>query len=265
VPQRLLELDGYWAHWHGEGGYSGVALLISKALSPTRPAFTSPSFDMERRITVAALDDVDVASIYVPNGGKDFDAKIRFLEAMRDWVAVRHAAGRKLLLCGDFNVSLTELDVHEKLRNSKETGQTEGERGLMGKVLSHGLTDLGRKFAPDDANLFTWWAPWRQYRERNIGWRLDLVLSSPALTERATKCTALREFGTSDHMGLRRLVSLHPRRHQARRQVGPALLRPPSSRVGAAAPHLGRSAARSAPDDARQPPPVRASVPLPLG
>ena len=199
VPQRLLELDGYWAQWHGEGGYSGVALLISKALSPTRPAFTSPSFDMERRITVAALDDDDVASIYVPNGGKDFDAKIRFLEAMRDWVAVRHAAGRKLLLCGDFNVSLTELDVHEKLRNSKETGQTEGERGLMGKVLSHGLTDLGRKFAPDDANLFTWWAPWRQYRERNIGWRLDLVLSSPALTERATKCTALREFGTSDH------------------------------------------------------------------
>jgi len=76
---------------------------------------------------------------------------------------------------------------------------SEGERGLMGKVLSHGLTDLGRKFAPDDANLFTWWAPWRQYRERNIGWRLDLVLSSPALTERATKCTALREFGTSDH------------------------------------------------------------------
>lgn len=199
VPQRLLELDGYWAHWHGEGGYSGVALLISKALSPTRPQFSSPPFDTECRITVATLDDLEVASIYVPNGGKDFDAKIRFLEAMRDWVAVRHAAGRNLMLAGDFNVALTERDVHEKLRNAKETGQTEGERGLMAKVLSHGLIDLGRHFAPDDEHLFTWWAPWRQYRERNIGWRLDLVLTSAPLLDKAAKCTALREYGTSDH------------------------------------------------------------------
>ncbi len=47
--------------------------------------------------------------------------------------------------------------------------------------------------------MFTWWAPWRQYRERNIGWRLDFVASSPELTAKAIKCTALREFGTSDH------------------------------------------------------------------
>jgi exodeoxyribonuclease-3 len=200
VPALLLNHEGYWSKWHGgEGGYSGVALLISKALSPTRPRFWSPAFDLETRITVASLDTLDVASIYVPNGGKDFEVKVKFIEALVAFVAERHAAGRQLMLCGDFNVARAELDVHEKLRDPKLIGQTDGERKLFDGLFKNGLTDLGRKFAPDDANLFTWWAPWRQQRERNIGWRLDLVLTSDATTQLAKKCTAMREFGTSDH------------------------------------------------------------------
>jgi exodeoxyribonuclease-3 len=199
VPPSLVDAEGYWTYWHGLGGYSGVALLISKELCPVRPEFHSPSFDEECRIIVATLGDVQIASIYVPNGGKDFPQKIRFLEAMHKYVAERHGAGAKLILCGDFNVARAERDVHEKLRDPKLPGQTEGERALLAAILDHGLTDLGRHFAPDDDNLFTWWAPWRNYRERNIGWRLDFVTTSPALTEKAQKCTSLREFGSSDH------------------------------------------------------------------
>ncbi|MFO0599723.1 MAG: exodeoxyribonuclease III [Myxococcaceae bacterium] len=199
VPPSLLEPEGFWAHWHGEGGYSGVSMIVSRALCPVRPKFWSPAFDHECRVLVASLGGLDLATFYVPNGGKDFDAKLRFLTALERWVDERLAAGRDLVLCGDFNVAREEVDVHEKLRDSKQTGQTEGERALFGKVLAQGLTDLGRKFAPDDTNLFTWWAPWRNYRERNIGWRLDLVLTSSKPTEQAKRCTALREFGSSDH------------------------------------------------------------------
>jgi len=199
VPVSLQAPEGYWATWHGEGGYSGVALLVSKALAPVRPPVTHPSFDMECRVAVVSLGELELATIYLPNGGKDFAAKVRFLEAMERWVGERHAAGKRLMLCGDFNVARSALDVHESLRDEKLTGQTPGERALMDKVLAHGLTDLGRHFAPTDDALFTWWAPWRQYREKNIGWRLDLVLTSPELTAKATKCTALREFGSSDH------------------------------------------------------------------
>lgn len=199
VPVSIAEPEGYWTHWHGLGGYSGVALLISKTFCPVQPVFSSPSFDLECRILVATLGDVEVASIYVPNGGKDFPAKLRFLEAMQAYVAQRHAEGLRLVLCGDFNVARTERDVHEKLRDPNLAGQTPGERALLEALFAHGLTDLGRHFAPEDDALFTWWAPWRQYRERNIGWRLDFVTSSPALTSKAIKCTSLREFGTSDH------------------------------------------------------------------
>ena len=59
--------------------------------------------------------------------------------------------------------------------------------------------DVGRALAPDDDGLFTWWAPWRNMRQRNIGWRLDYVLASEPLASAATACPVLREVGTSDH------------------------------------------------------------------
>ena len=82
VPDRVRDLDGYWCGWHAEGGYSGVALLVSKAFAPDRPAFTSPGFDFEHRILTARVPGLTVASVYVPNGGKDFQAKMRFIQGL---------------------------------------------------------------------------------------------------------------------------------------------------------------------------------------
>jgi exodeoxyribonuclease-3 len=59
--------------------------------------------------------------------------------------------------------------------------------------------DVGRALDPDNEELFTWWAPWRNMRQRNIGWRLDYVLASESLASKAVQCAAYREFGTSDH------------------------------------------------------------------
>ena len=199
VPPSLFEIEGYWPYWHGHKGYSGVALLVRKASCPVRPAFSHPSFDHENRIVVVELGSLLIASIYVPNGGKDFGAKMQFLEAMDGYVHQQHAQGKSLVLCGDLNVARTPTDVHEKLRNPNQIGQSAEERALLERMLSRGLTDLGRHFAPDDTELFSWWAPWRQYRERNIGWRLDYVLTSDASTRRARGCTVQRLFGTSDH------------------------------------------------------------------
>ena len=82
LPVWLVDLDGYWCCWHGDKGYSGVALHVRKAHCPDRPACSHPPFDFERRIVTARLPGLTVASVYVPNGGKDFDAKMRFLDAL---------------------------------------------------------------------------------------------------------------------------------------------------------------------------------------
>src|SRR5690349_24378973 len=88
---ELRDIEGYWSYWHGEKGYSGVALLVSKSLAGALPMCSHPSFDFEQRIACASIaspaGEMMIASIYVPHGGKEFDAKIRFRSALDASVA----------------------------------------------------------------------------------------------------------------------------------------------------------------------------------
>lgn len=199
VPAPLCALDGYWCYWHGFKGYSGVGLLLLRERFPKRPRFFHPAFDEEHRIVAAEVEDRIFASIYVPNGNKDYEAKLRFVEGMDLWIAEQHAAGKRLLLGGDLNVAREERDVHPKLSRIEQIGQTPQERTVFARWLARGLVDLGRQFEPDNDRLFTWWAPWRNMRERNMGWRLDYVLVSESLGGTAVGMSHVREFGTSDH------------------------------------------------------------------
>ena len=199
VPAPLRELDDYWGYWHGFKGYSGVALLVRRDLAAEEPKFEHPPFDLENRIVVAEVQGIIIASIYVPNGGKNFPGKITFLKEMKAYAAKAHGEGRPLVLCGDFNVAHHDIDVHPKERGGC-TGQLPEERALLDDILADGgLTDLGRKMAPHDHEMYTWWAPWRQMRQRNIGWRLDYIYTPEKLVKAATSCVVERETGTSDH------------------------------------------------------------------
>ena len=140
-----------------------------------------------------------MASIYVPNGGKDFPAKMRFLDAVDEYAAARHAADQALVLCGDLNVARAEIDVHPKERKPRAIGQLPEERALLERIIGRGLVDVGRALDPDNVGLFTWWAPWRNLRQRNIGWRLDYVLASASVAARVTECPVQKDVGTSDH------------------------------------------------------------------
>ena len=192
-------MEGYWCYWHGGKGYSGVALHVNKAIAPERPAFSHPEFNFENRIAAVDAGGVTVASIYVPNGGKDFPAKMRFLEAMDVYARSFVEGGRPLVLCGDMNVARTDLDVHPKERKPRAIGQLPEERAIIERLLSRGLVDVGRELDPGNDGLYTWWAPWRNMRQRNIGWRLDYVIATAALAARATACPVQKDVGTSDH------------------------------------------------------------------
>ncbi len=199
VPAALCELEGYWCYWHGGKAYSGVAMHVRQTFAAARPAFVHPEFDYENRIVSVTVADVTVASVYVPNGGKDFPAKMKFLEAMDAWAASFESSGRPLVLLGDMNVARSERDVHPKERKPRAIGQLPEERALIERILSRGLVDVGRTLDPENDGLFTWWAPWRNLRQRNIGWRLDYVMASEALAARAVACPVQKDVGTSDH------------------------------------------------------------------
>lgn len=199
VPELLVSADEYWSCWHGEGGYSGVALLARRTTFPEAPAFEHPPFDMERRVVAADLGGVHFVSVYVPNGGKDYEAKLSFLDGMAAWLGETAPATRPLVVCGDLNVALEERDVHPKERKPHQIGTRPEERDRLAGLIKHGLVDVGRALDPENDELFTFWAHWRNLRQRNIGWRIDYVLASEPLARDATHAVSRREFGTSDH------------------------------------------------------------------
>jgi len=198
VPDVVQRQD-YHAFWHCCKGYSGVSLQLRKASFPGEPVYGHPPFDRQSRIVTADLGDLIVASIYAPNGGRDYPAKVDFFTRLIDWARDLRAGGREVLLCGDINIARTEMDVHPRERKPMAVGQRPEERAMFQALLETGLTDVGRAVDPDNAGLFTWWAPWRNLRARNIGWRLDYILASPGLFARTQGCVVQADVGTSDH------------------------------------------------------------------
>jgi exodeoxyribonuclease-3 len=197
IPEQC-KVAGYVGFWHGMRAYSGVSLHVKKQFFEEEPVFSHPAFDMESRIVQATIGNQVFASVYVPNGNKDYAAKVEFMTQLIAWARELTAEGRDVVLCGDINITRSEMDVHPRERKPGIIGQRPEERELFSALVEN-LVDVGRKLDPDNANMFTWWAPWRNMRQRNIGWRLDYVLASPAIAARAASCKVLAEIGTSDH------------------------------------------------------------------
>jgi exodeoxyribonuclease-3 len=198
IPARCSLAD-YHVYWHGMRAYSGVSIHVSKAIHDAVPQFTHPTFDVEARIVQVALGNLVIASAYVPNGGKDYSAKIDFLTRLAGWAGELHDQGRDVILCGDLNVAHADIDVHPRERRVGVIGQRPEERVLFDRLLGGHFVDIGRARQPDNDRLFTWWPPWRNMRQRNIGWRIDYILASRPIAERVTDCVVLADVGTSDH------------------------------------------------------------------
>jgi exodeoxyribonuclease-3 len=137
-------------------GVLRVGLHLRKDRFPEQPAFAHPSFDHETRIVEATAGDLSLASVYVPNGGKDYAAKLSFLQALEEYAARARDSHRSLVICGDLNVARTDRDVHPKERKPDAIGQRPEERELLERVLGSGLVDVGRALDPDNEGLFTW-------------------------------------------------------------------------------------------------------------
>ena len=180
TPEQLGEsltlLPEYWNYWHGgPKGYSGVSLHLRKEMFPARPAFGHPEFDIENRVVCAKLEGAGmvVASVYVPNGGKDYSSRsCGFLEAMRGYVAGVHAAGEKAhaLRRPERGARWTSTSTSRR-RKAGAVGQRPDEREIFrARVCSAcDLADVGRTLDPTNDGLFTWWPPWQKHASEKPG------------------------------------------------------------------------------------------------
>jgi exodeoxyribonuclease-3 len=207
-PHDELAAAGYHAADHCGGRWAGVAILapLGTPLEDVSCGLPGEVAQDEARWVEATVDGMRAASVYVPNGREvgtePFVQKLVFLEAMADRVG--ELDEQPLIVAGDVNVCLSDLDVHSPAMVGT-THITEDERRRMREVLDEGLVDAFRHLHPDEPG-YTWWDYRAGHFHKGIGLRLDLLMLSHDLASRVRSCGIDRSFRKgpkpSDHAPL---------------------------------------------------------------
>ncbi|MBK7005838.1 MAG: exodeoxyribonuclease III [Burkholderiales bacterium] len=204
--ETLAELQGYF-HFAEKKGYSGVAIYTRDTPSDVIVGYGSPEFDAEGRYVELRFDTPtqkrSIISAYFPSGSSGEErqqAKFRFLAQFAPHLA-QLKAQREFILCGDVNIAHQEIDLKNWKGNQKNSGFLPEERAWMTQLLTDGgLVDVYRQLHPDTTDdCYTWWSNRGQAYAKNVGWRLDYHLATPALAATAQSVNIYKGEKFSDH------------------------------------------------------------------
>lgn len=208
-PFDAFAQAGYQAECFGQKTYNGVALLSRTPLSA--PVRNIPGFKDEMARVISATVEVSggplrVVGAYFPNGqepGSDkFAYKMRWLDALREWLRAELATHPRLVLMGDFNITFDDLDVWDPVGLKDTIHCTEEERTHLRALIGLGLTDSVRLFPQPEKN-YSWWDYRNMAFRRKQGLRIDHILISEPLKAQAVACaidvTPRRNERPSDH------------------------------------------------------------------
>lgn len=210
-----IEAAGYHTYWHSaeRKGYSGVATFCRKP-----PLFVSRGVPYERdegRVIVSEHGDFTLYNVYFPNGRQREDGpdperlafKLEFYETLLAHLEEERAEGKSVIISGDWNTALTEVDLARPQANEGVTGFLPIEREALQRYVDAGYVDCFRHFHPaagyadvkPEKRDYTWWTYRAGARDRNIGWRIDYHFVSAELLPRVSAAEIWPEVMGSDH------------------------------------------------------------------
>jgi len=189
-PHAELAAAGYESQWFGQKTYNGVALLTrTPATEVTKniPGLDDP----QARVIAGTVQGVRVIGAYIPNGettGSDkFLYKLRWLDALRAWVAQQVALYPRLVLVGDYNIAPEDRDVYDPVAWAGQVLCTPEERAHFRGLIDLGLHDAFRLFE-QPPKCWSWWDYRNLAFRKNQGLRIDHILVSDALRAGVTSC-----------------------------------------------------------------------------
>ncbi len=203
LGSELLAVDGYDSHFVSaeKKGYSGVAIYTRPKPTQIISGCGASRFDCEGRVISADYDDFILYNVYFPNGGRGPERvryKLDFYDHLLDqWQDLR-SEGRELIICGDYNTAHKDIDVARPKEWSKQSGFLPEEREWLDKITDMGYIDVFRTYN-QEPDQYTYWDNFRQARERNIGWRIDMYMVTEGLLPKVRNAAIYPEVTGSDH------------------------------------------------------------------
>lgn len=182
-------------------GYSGTLIYSKVQPISIRYGIGVPKFDIEGRSITLEFLDFYLVNLYVPNVKRTLermDERIEWENYVKEYL--RNLDNRKpVIICGDFNVAHTEIDIKNAKQNIGNAGFTYEEREKFTELLASGFIDTYRYYHPDEGNHYTWWSYMKDVRLRNIGWRIDYFLVSSRIIHYITNTMIYSDIYGSDH------------------------------------------------------------------
>ena len=203
IDKALEGIDGYhiYSNCAERKGYSGVTLLSRQVPLQIIHDIGIAEHDREGRVLVAEFEHFFLLNVYVPNSGEEL-ARLDYRQGWDlEFLAYLQQLQNKkpLIACGDFNVAHQEIDIARPKPNyNKSSGYTQVEIDGFSRFIDAGLIDTFRHFHPDTV-AYSWWSFRASARARNVGWRIDYVLTSKALVDNVKEAFILPDITGSDH------------------------------------------------------------------
>jgi len=189
-PVDALREAGYLSVFSGQKTYNGVAILSRGAATDVTTGIPLPDDEQKRGLAVT-IDNTRIVCLYVPNGqsvdSDKYQYKLRWLEALRTWLAAELAQHPQLALLGDFNIAPEDRDVHDPKQWEGQVLVSAAERTALQSLLATGLKDSFRLFE-QAVGSYTWWDYRMLAFRRKMGLRIDHILLSSELAARCTAC-----------------------------------------------------------------------------
>ncbi len=203
----MLAPAGYYGHFHyaEKKGYSGVGIYSRSKPVQVAIGFGTPEFDAEGRYVRADFGKLSVISVYMPSGSSGEErqqAKFRFMDKFYPHLKKLRASGQEIVLCGDWNIAHQEIDLKNWRGNRKNSGFLPEERAWLTQVLDElNWVDVFRRI-DDRPEQYTWWSNRGQAYAKNVGWRIDYHIATPAIAATAKKADIYKDEKFSDHAPL---------------------------------------------------------------
>lgn len=203
----LNPVDGrgrpYRAFWASakRPGYSGTAIYALREPLGVRTMGVS-DFDDEGRVLIADFEDFTLVTAYFPNSqdaGARLDYKLAFCSAMKESLDALVAKGRRILLCGDYNIAHTPIDLANPKSNEENPGYLPEERAWMDEFTAAGYVDTFRRAHPGQVGHYSWWSYRMRAREKNVGWRIDYHCVDAASADAVVSSIIRPDVLGSDH------------------------------------------------------------------
>ena len=204
LPLGLIppEFETFWSICKYVPAYSGTAVFTRIPPYNITLGLGNEDIDAECRCIILDMNTFFLINVYIPNAQHKLsriDVRREFDELFSKKISELHAI-KPVIICGDFNCTLTDDDKRKTLPRTKSITLSESTRfNVLSMMRCNSLVDVFRFLHPEASEQYTWWSSRGQKRKENIGWRIDYFLASESLLESISACGMYQDVYGSDH------------------------------------------------------------------